>query len=371
MTRIVLEHLVGFAVVLLASLLFISFSDGVEEDAWMPTSADWSVVDSIDVRDPMQFTLLRETMSVFYDREPGRVAALTRDVQDSLRRRAALIEQSALAGKRGLNGDQLRRLGGQYLSFIAVYIVSMAITVVAARVGAILKYLGARRRRAFFHRCSVTAQRLVSTDRSWRTAGEMAALMAEGAVRSVATIVLFSPAYVVAYAIKPGFETDNLAFMVGLTVVTNGVLIGLANTFTMILLHERRKGYVETARVKGLSDIATSQASWLDSVHVMLWPMSKGKRDVFHQVYANARLQCIPAIKRHASFMITGLIIVEMALNVQGQLCYTLMQSVLFGDTTRAVAIVVGIYALVKATELIVDVWQERQLSRYRNGAAR
>jgi len=58
--------------------------------------------------------------------------------------------------------------------------------------------------------------------------------------------VLFSPAYVIAYAIRTEFNTDTIIFMALLGVVSNGLLVTYANKFYAFLVAESRKGYVET-----------------------------------------------------------------------------------------------------------------------------
>jgi ABC-type dipeptide/oligopeptide/nickel transport system permease component len=84
----------------------------------------------------------------------------------------------------------------------------------------------------------------------------------------------------------------------------------------------------------------------------------------------NARYQYIPTIKEQASFMITGLIIIEMALNIQGRLGYELLQNVLYRDYQVAAFIVLAIFAVVKVTEIVVDLWHQRESRRFENRPA-
>ena len=132
---------------------------------------------------------------------------------------------------------------------------------------------------------------------------------------ALVSLVLFSPAYVVAYALKGRVEISSLFFLVLLAVLTNGMLVNYATGFLTLLTAESRKGYVDTALVKNLA----ADWSWNTRHGVpaeVLWrPGASAPGHVFHHIYLQARYQHLPALKEHASFLITGLIIIEMALN--------------------------------------------------------
>jgi ABC-type dipeptide/oligopeptide/nickel transport system permease component len=88
---------------------------------------------------------------------------------------------------------------------------------------------------------------------------------------------------------------------------------------------------------------------------------------VLDHIYQNAHIQYFPTIKEQASFLITGLIIIEMALNIQNHLCYELLQNILYANYAAATVIVLGIYLLVKTTEIAVDFFSFNKLKRYSN----
>ncbi len=79
-------------------------------------------------------------------------------------------------------------------------------------------------------------------------------LVAKALLKGMAYAVLFAPAYVIAYSIKSSIDTDSFIFMIILGVISNGLLVNYANKFFTFLVAESRKGYVETAIVKNLSD---------------------------------------------------------------------------------------------------------------------
>jgi ABC-type dipeptide/oligopeptide/nickel transport system permease component len=81
----------------------------------------------------------------------------------------------------------------------------------------------------------------------------------------------------------------------------------------------------------------------------------------------NARFQFLVTLKEHASFLITGLVIIEMALNIQGHLGYELLQNILYKQYDVVLSIILGIFLVVKVTEITVDAWFHHQSRKYEN----
>ena len=88
---------------------------------------------------------------------------------------------------------------------------------------------------------------------------------------------------------------------------------------------------------------------------------------ILNHIYMNARFQYLPAVKEQASFLITGLIIAEMALNIQGHLGYEMMQRILDREYDVVLVIAFGIFLLVKITDIVVDWKGARESSKYEN----
>jgi ABC-type dipeptide/oligopeptide/nickel transport system permease component len=99
----------------------------------------------------------------------------------------------------------------------------------------------------------------------------------------------------------------------------------------------------------------------------LLRPRSVLSSHVLSHIYANAHYQYIPSLKEHASFLITGLIIIEMALNIQGHLGYELLQTILYREFEVTVVIITSIFLVVKGTEIAIDVWSHRVSMKYEN----
>ncbi len=58
-----------------------------------------------------------------------------------------------------------------------------------------------------------------------------------------------------------------------------------------------------------------------------------------------------------------------MALNIQGHLGYELLQNILSGQYDVVLCIILGIFLIVKATEIVVDVWFHHESGKYENKA--
>jgi hypothetical protein len=186
-------------------------------------------------------------------------------------------------------------------------------------------------------------------------------------VAAIAHLVLFSPAYVIAYSIRTEFSTDTLPFMILLGVVSNGLLVTYANKFYTFLVAESRKGYVETALAKNLHGSYDRHAPDGISLRAILRPGKRFGGHVFEHIFRNARYQYLATIKEQASFLITGLIIIEMALNIHGHLSYEMLRQMLYRNYAIVIAIVLGIFYAVKLTEIVTDWLVHRESLRYAN----
>ncbi len=321
-------------------------------------------LDSVDLANPYHRELFRESVASFYPARPGEADSLL-DVIDAYHTERLTSREYKAGAAQAMSVADLLRLAGMYLQFIAVYLVTMLLTSLAGRSLAVFRFISARQGRA-----SALA-RLAGGLAAPRRRGQGSVLRALGslAVSTAAAFILFSPAYVVAYALKGRLDTGSLLFMVLLAVLTNGVLINYSTRFFLLLTGESRKGYVDTALVKNLAADWHWNAPRGIPLRVLWSPGESALGHVFHHIYLQARSQHLPALKEHASFLITGLIIIEMALNIQGHLGYELLQNLLYRRYDVVVTILFGIFLLVKVTELAVDWRVHRESRRYANEA--
>jgi len=173
--------------------------------------------------------------------------------------------------------------------------------------------------------------------------------------KGLVMLFLFAPAYVIAYSFKTRFDTDSVVLMILLGVISNGVLVTYAQKYYTFLTAESRKGYVQTAIVKNLKkDYGFKSATGI-RLSTIFRIRKTFPGHIFGHIYQNVRYQYLNTLKEQASFLITGLIIIEMALNIQGHLCYELMQNILYRNPGIVLMILFGIFLIVKLTEMVID----------------
>ncbi len=363
MTRKLIEHLASIVVVgalfVAAMLLFRSEAPKQPEAGAI---APYLGLDFLDFGDPADVALFRETLGVYSPRTPARndsvVAAILAYRQEVFTN--PLYKTGG--GERGLTRATLVKLGGMFLSFAVVYIMVLALSYYGARTLALYRFVKTKQHAGSY------LETFLRELRATHPVLAVAAL-AKAIIKGCVFAVLFSPAYVIAYSIRSRFDTESLLFMAILGLISNGLLINYANRFYTFLVAESRKGYVETAIVKNLKDSYAWHGRDGVPFRAVLRPGSLLPSHVLHHIYLNARSQSLPTLKEHASFLVTGLVIIEMALNIQGHLCYELMQNILYREYDVALAIVLGIFLLMKATEITVDLYCHREARRYENRA--
>jgi hypothetical protein len=348
-----LEHFAGMLFVtlalLLALVLITSFAKAAAhgKNAGMGRFGDLSFV---DFNDPFQRALLKDVINLYY---PGRY-----DSNDSLFGAIVRYQQRAFSDnlqdshvKEHLSAAKFGELLGMYAKFLLIYLLVMALTYYGVQTLAVWRF-------AYEKRVAQTAA---------PTAAQKALrpLIAFGG--ALGTVLLFCPAYVIAYSIRTEFNTDTVVFMVLLGVISNGVLVTYANKFHAFLVAESRRGYVETAIVKNCNGAYSLRAADGIPASAIFRPIKRFKGHVFDHIFRNARYQYLSTIKEQASFLITGLIIIEMALNIHGHLCYEMLRQLLYRNYSIVVLIILGIFYTVKLTEIGADYLIYRETLKYEN----
>ncbi len=364
------SHLAGIlvmGVVFLAIVLILNVNPGEakESDAKIQTYLD---AKDVDLGNPVDRALFRESLDLFYPRQTSRNDSLVRAIDEERERQ--LVDPGYRKGRvTGLTGATMIKLMGMYFQFVAVYGVVLLILFFAAQRIAIYRFIKMKQgRESYLLETVKSLKRLnigLSKAEFLKELSVGAVLLFKALSKGFVMVVLFSPAYVIAYSLKTTLDTSSLPFMALLGVISNGVLIHTSNRFFTFLLAESRKGYVKTAVVKGLDTSYDWDRPGGISKRSLFRLKDSFTSHVFRHVFLNARFQFVPTLKEHASFLITGLVIIEMALNIQGHLCYELLQQILFRQYDVACAIVFGIFLTVKATEMSVDIWHDRERKKY------
>jgi hypothetical protein len=318
---------------------------------------------TIDFGNPLHKSLFKETLNLFHPDQLARNDSLLQAIDAYRMEQFTNQVYKTGSAPKGLSLPVLLDIAGMYLNFILIYLVVMAISYYAAHTAAIY-YFVKRKQHASSHPVNVNTNDQYT---QLRIAGKHALRFLKAVLKGIVFLILFAPAYIIAYSMKSTFETGGYVFMIVLGVVSNGLLVNYAYKFYTFLLNESRKGYVQNAIVKGLNN----SYEWNTPDGISFPSILKLKKifpsHVFQHIYANARYQYIPTMKQHASFLVTGLIIIEMALNIQGHLCYELLQDILYKRYDLALIIIFGVFLVVKATEILVDYWFYFESQKYEN----
>ncbi|MBN1601105.1 MAG: hypothetical protein JW915_05825 [Chitinispirillaceae bacterium] len=354
-----LEHLYGIVFVtsiLIAVLLLFNSnrknetsSRNVELNALldMPIS---------NINDAFQQALAEDAMNIFYPGKKQHNDSLFSElIQLKKARYTTKLQRAHVA--QSLSFEKLVSLSGMYLNFIFAYIIVMLLTYYGVQTLALWRFIRHRN----------TIDQISSSHNSGRSVKSILAAIPVKLFKIIAYGVLFSPAYVLAYSIRTEFNTDSTFFMILLGVLSNGLLITYSNKFYTFLKIEYHRGYVESALVKNLA------CSWKTDVPsgiplgALLHPRKRFKGHVLDHIYRNAHMQYIATIKEQASFLITGLIIIEMALNIHGHLTYEMLRQILYKNYDIVIVIILGIFYAVKATDIVTDYLMHRERLKYEN----
>jgi len=270
---------------------------------------------------------------------------------------------------KGLDFNSINKILTMYLKFLFIFLVSLALIHSLGKAFAIWKFVKVKQgSSSYFGEFISTAKeyinKLLPQAIRKRKLNIAIKLFLKGFFKTVAYFVIFSPSYVVAYSIKGSSITDSLIFFIILAVFTNGLLINYSYRFYSLLISESKKGYVKTAIVKGLNNNYESKIFGLKNIIKF---HKRFPEHVFNHIYLNAVYQNVLNIKELSALLITGIVIIEMALNIQGYLCYEMLQNILYKNYDVVIFIVVLIFITVKTTEFFVDLKYYNMTRKYEN----
>jgi hypothetical protein len=347
------EHVlsIAFVTAVLLCVLFLvraaAHHRTERESAAFQTYGDLSFV---DFNNAFHKALLRDAVNIFFpDRFEQNNASVDRILAGKEEEFGRKLQKSNVEERLSLG--KLWQLLGMYVKFVLVYASVMVLTYYGVQTLAVFRF----------------TRRKLKSIRKPRSFGGVALGIAAAVGKTAAYFVLFAPAYVIAYSIRTEFNTDTVVFMALLGVISNGLLVTYANKFYAFLTAESRKGYVETAVVKNLACSYSPRGRDGISYGAILRPFKRFDGHVFGHIFSNARHQYLSTIKEQASFLISGLIIIEMALNIHGHLSYEMLRQMLYKNYDIVLVIILGIFYTVKGTELVVDLMANRAEKRIEN----
>jgi len=348
-----LEHVLSMAfvtIVLLTALFAVRSASTLVISKEKARVSAYGDLGFVDFKDPFHKALLKDVINVYYPDQYDTNTVIVNSILAGREKEFTdKIQKSYIEEK--LSVPKVLQLVGMYFKFLLVYIVVMLLTYYGVQTLAVYRFVKKK-------------QRLLQHDQTFLKK------LTHG-VKTLGTtavyFVLFSPAYVIAYSIRTEFNTDTIIFMALLGVISNGLLATYMNKFYAFLLSESRKGYVDTAIVKNLNNAYGQHEKGGISYGEIFRPVKTFKGHVFDHIYKNARNQYLSTVKEQASFLISGLIIIEMALNIHGHLSYELLRQLLYKNYDIVIVIVLFIFYTVKGTEVFVDLLMNKEEKKYEN----
>ena len=369
MVKIFNSHLIS---ILFVGIVFLGIGTLFQKDTTKENIKDITLIrsftelDFLDLSNPEDRLMLREALDVY---EPQKISfhdSLLAEIEQYL-----INEMRSVAGSRenfqGLDRNNLFTILGMLGKFSAVYILVLLITYYSVETFAVYRFVRDRSRTSYFHLLSTLAHRLAkagSLKIKLSLIIQMIVKTGLTILKGIVTLVLFAPAYVIAYSFKSSFNTESIILMIILGVISNGLLITYTQKYYTFLMSESRKGYVQTATVKNLASRFIFDKENGIPFSSIFRINKKFPGHIFDQIYENVRFQYLNTLKEQASFLITGLIIIEMALNIQGHLCYELMKNILYKNLSVILVIIFGIFLVVKLTQIIIDFFVIKQQAR-------
>ena len=361
MKKRLLEHISGlvFVTVVLVSLLVYHNIQREQVSRHKGTLIESFVdVPVSNINDPFQRALLRDVMNIYYPDQTGTNSQVIEQLIEAKEAQFNKKLQKSHLEER-LNSGKLFSIGAMFLKFLITYLLVMLLTYYGVQTLAVLRFILKRQRSSEVLRSSHTPNSSPKNRTLFRAFFTI--------LKGCAYFILFSPAYVIAYSIKTEINTDSAFFMVILGVISNGLLVMYTNKFYAFLVAESRKGYTDTARVKNLHSSWTFDRPDGISWKAILHPRKQFKGHIFEHIFRNAHFQYLSTLKEQASFLITGLVIIEMALNIHGYLNYELLRQLLYKNYDLVIVIIMLIFYTVKSTELFTDFLVNRESMKYEN----
>lgn len=349
------QHVVSIVIITLVMLVAVLSIEGVSSlhiEKKETVSDTFSTLPTSSLSDSFEHALYSDCMNLFY---PGRQDSNEVILNTIYRAREDRLNSTLTSSfhNQKLTPESVISIAKMYISFCIVYIIVMLLTYYGVQTLGTLRFI---LRQQHLYR---TTHRAANTP--------IFGLIVLNAAKVCAYLILFSPAYVIAYSIRTEFNTDSTIFMILLGVISNGLLVMYTNKFYTFLVTESRKGYIENALVKNLSAIYTFSPKRGIPLRAIFSLKKKFPGHIFEHIFKNARFQYLSTIKEQASFLITGLVIIEMALNIHGHLTYELLRQLLYQNYSHVLIIMLFIFYTVKATDILADTVIYREAKHYEN----
>ncbi len=365
MNKILLRHLISLLLVTLLLILSARILDQNEREKIPPLVKEWLALPYMDMENDADRELALEMLDYYAPENHREHIAFIDELGRYSRRQRQNLARGLAAGE-GLGGGVIKKITGMYIRFIILFLIAFMFSYYGSVTLGTYLFIRENQENSGWRRAALDALRRIYASgkqvfrekQAWRDFF-VNSLKTAGA--GMLYLIFFSPAYVIAYTFKSRFDTDMFFFVVVLGVISNGMLITYTEKFYTFLQQEKNKGYVALAGVKGLWD--NFRFGFSDGIafkYILRW-RKRFPGHIMDVIYENARYQFFRALKEMAAYLISSLIITEMALNVQGHLSYGMLQYLYYGDYAPVALIVLGLFWLVKLTEIVIDMLALRE----------
>ncbi|NUM70304.1 MAG: hypothetical protein HUU43_05610 [Ignavibacteriaceae bacterium] len=352
MKEIIKSHLASIVVIagILIFLIFWFNTKSAELAEAPPIAKKLANIENFDFNDALQVEILLETIERFTGSEAEK-ENWRREIEEYRVKYFTNKYFKEGSEKPGITSAVAESLFPKYLKFLFLYVISLILIFYIVKTAGLIKFVRSRR----------------SPDSDNLSRWHKTVVILNKIFSAAAIFVLFSPVYVIAYAVKGTVTSDNYFLFILLLILGNGITITFVNKFYHYLVSESQKGYILCARVKNL-DEDFSKITLKEIASLVIKGRSELLKDhIVNDIYQNASVSFSLVIKELVSFLITGIIITEMALNIQGHLCYEMMQRVLSKEYDIVLFIVLLIFMTLKISEIITDLAAMRSLKKYAN----
>lgn len=367
------DHAYSYLFILITFTLIIYHLDSENEKNEIKINPEVSALlemDNFDLTDPIHRQLFRDIRNSIGEKSDSANEILNEADRIT---RERFTDKSLKKGAwiKGITWEKSSGIILMFLKFCIIYILVLFLTYYGSQTLGLYRFIRYKQRKESF-----LAMFIEEINRALKTPGsfqnfsiylKILKILMLVILRGAAYLILFAPAYVIAYSFKTKFDTDSIFFMVILGTVSNGLLINFANRFYTYLITESKKGYIETAAVKNLSSSYSFSTKGPIRIGSIFRIRKMFPGHLLDHIYTNSKFQYFPSLKEQSSFLITGLIIIEMALNIQGHLFYELLQNILYKDYSVVLFIVLLVFTVVKFSELIIDSLFHLETVRYEN----
>jgi predicted nucleic-acid-binding protein len=365
-----IEHITSIILItiILLTLVFILESNRTREKDKNDSQIESYInSDLIDFDDPLNKIIFKETLNYFYPEKAAFNDSLIGAI-NQYRAEKLLQSIDKARHQKNLNRENLLRILSMYLKFIAIYLIVLIFSYYGVQTIGVYRFIKKQQNRSSYLYLLLLHLNAKPDKISTGYIKKALLYLSKAAIKGIVYFVLFSPAYVLAYSFKTEINTGSAFFMILLGIVSNGMLIIYSNKFYTFLTAESKKGYVQTAIVKNLNNKYDRSSAGISTKSIFSF-RKKFPNHVFGQIFTNAKYQYLSSFKEQASFLISSLIIIEMALNIQGFLSYELLQEALYKNYSMVIIIILGIFYIVKFTDIAADWISYRETKRYENNA--